>query len=55
MPVPGAAIGTMPGDLEQLPAPVSPSAPGAGPTVFAGELVHRLRAELPVVSEPGNG
>jgi hypothetical protein len=53
MSVPGATIRAMPDDLEQLPAPVSPSAPGAGPTMLAGELVHRVRAELPVVSELG--
>ena len=47
MPVPGATIRAMPGDLERLPAPVSPAAPGAGPAAVAGELLGRVRAELP--------
>ena len=46
MPVPGATIRAMPGDLERLPAPVSPAAPGAGPAAVAGELLGRVRAEL---------
>jgi site-specific recombinase XerD len=36
-----------------MPAPVSAAAPGAGPAVLAGELLHRVRAELPVVGELG--
>ena len=40
----------MAGDLERLPAPVSPAAPGAG---LAAELVGGVRAELPVVGELG--
>ena len=32
----------MPSDLERLPVPVSPSAPGAGPAV-AAELLRRVR------------
>ena len=36
----------MTGDLERLPAPVSPAAPGAGPAAVAGELLGRVRAEL---------
>ena len=51
MPVPGATIRAMPSDLERLPVPVSPAAPGAGPAVLAGELLGRVRAELPVVGE----
>ena len=43
----------MPGDLERLPAPVSPAAPGAGPAVLAAELLGRVRAELPVVGGLG--
>jgi integrase/recombinase XerD len=39
----------MPGDLERLPAP----APGAGPAAIAGELLRRVRAELPVIGELG--
>ena len=41
------------GDLERLPAPVSAAAPGAGPATVAAELVGRMRAELPVISELG--
>jgi integrase/recombinase XerD len=37
----------MPGDLERLPAP------GAGPAAIAGELLGRVRAELPVIGELG--
>ena len=32
-----------------------PYAPGAGLAAVAAELVHRVRAELPVVSVLGNG
>ena len=53
MSVPGATIRAMPGDLERLPARVSPAAPGAGPAVLAAELLGRVRAELPVVGELG--
>ena len=53
MPVPGASIRAIPGDLERLPVPVSPAAPGAGPAAVAGELLGRMRAELPVVGELG--
>ena len=45
----------MRGDLERLPARVSPAAPGAGPTAVAGELIGRARAELPAVGELGSG
>ena len=51
MSVPGAIIRAMPGDLERLPATASP--PGAGPAVLAAELLGRMRAELPVISELG--
>ena len=51
--VPGATIRAMPGDLERLPAPVSPAAPGAGPAAVAGGLLGRVRAELPAVGELG--
>jgi hypothetical protein len=47
--VPGATIRAMPGDLERLPALVSPGVLGAGPAVLAGELLGRVRAELPVI------
>ncbi len=53
MPVPGATIRAMPGDLERLPAPVSPAVPGAGPAVLASELLGRVRAELPTVGGLG--
>jgi hypothetical protein len=53
MSVPGATIRAMPGDLERLPAPVCAAAPGAGPAAVAGELLGRVRAELPVVGELG--
>jgi hypothetical protein len=43
----------MPGDLERLPAVVSPAAPGAGPAVLAAELLGRVRAELPAVGGLG--
>jgi hypothetical protein len=49
MSVPGATIRVMAGDLERLPGPVSAAAPGPGPAVLAGELLGRVRAELPVV------
>ena len=49
MPVPGAAIRAMPGDLGWLPVRL----PGTGPAVLAGELVGRVRAELPAVGELG--
>jgi hypothetical protein len=47
----------MPRDLERLPAPVSPAAPGAGPAAVAGELPGRARAELPAggLGERGAG
>jgi hypothetical protein len=53
MSVPGYTLRAMPGDLERLPAPVSPAAPGAGPAAVAAELLSRVRAELPVVGELG--
>jgi Phage integrase, N-terminal SAM-like domain len=53
MSVPGGTIRAMPGDLEQLPVPVPAAAPGAGPAGVAGELLGRVRAELPVVGEQG--
>lgn len=53
MSVPGAAIRAMLGDLERLPASVSPAGPGAGPAAVAAELLSRVRAELPVVGELG--
>jgi hypothetical protein len=54
MSVPGATTRAMPGDLEPLPALVYAAAPGAGPAAVAGELLGRIRAELPVVGELGN-
>lgn len=39
----------MPGDLE----PLLVAAPGAGPALLAGELLGRVRAELPVVGQLG--
>jgi hypothetical protein len=53
MSVPGATIRAMPGDLERLPAPLPPAAPGAGPAAVAAELLGRVLAELPVVGELG--
>jgi hypothetical protein len=53
MSVPGATIRAMPGDLERLPAPVSPAGPGAGPAAVAAEVLNRVLAELPVVDELG--
>ena len=53
MSVPGATIRAMTGDLERLPAPASPAAPGAGPAMLAAELLGRVRAELPAVGELG--
>ncbi len=53
MSVPGYTIRAMPGDLERLPAPVSPGAPGARPAALAGELLGRVRAELPAVGGLG--
>jgi site-specific recombinase XerD len=43
----------MTGDLELLPARVSPATPGAGPAALAAELFGRVLAELPVVGELG--
>jgi integrase/recombinase XerD len=43
----------MPGDLEPLPARALPAQPGAGPALLAGELLGRVRAELPVIGELG--
>ncbi len=48
VPVPG-----QPGDPGRLPAPGSLAAPGAGPAAVAGELLGRVRAELPVVGGLG--
>ena len=43
----------MSGDLGRLPVPVSAAVPGAGPAAVAGELLGRVRAELPVVGALG--
>ncbi len=53
MSVPGATIRAMPGDLERMPALVSPAAAGAGPAALAAELLGRVRAELPAVGGLG--
>ena len=53
MSVPGATLRPMTGDLERLPARVLSAGPGAVPAMLAGELLHRVRAELPVVGELG--
>ena len=53
MPVPGATIRAMPGDLEPLPPRVLPTRPGAGPAGLAAELLGRVRAELPIIGELG--
>ena len=53
MSVPGATIRVMPGDLERLPVPLSAAALGAGPMAVAGELLARVRAELPAIGELG--
>ena len=52
MPVPGATIRAMPGDLERLPAHLA-TRPGAGPAALAAELLGRIRAELPVIGGLG--
>jgi len=52
MSVPGATIRAMPGDLERLPAPVSPAAPGAGPAALDERSVYflaRLSPRYPTV------
>jgi integrase/recombinase XerD len=43
----------MPGDLELMPVRVLPAAASAGLVAVAGELLGRVRAELPVVGELG--
>jgi integrase/recombinase XerD len=43
----------MQSDPGRLPAPVSAAAPGAGSAVIAGELLGRVRAELPAVGAAG--
>jgi hypothetical protein len=53
MPVPGATIWAMPGDLEPLPARVLSAAPGAGPALLATELLGLVRAELSAVGGLG--
>src|SRR5258708_5238001 len=55
MSVPPATIRAMSSDLERLPVPVSPAVAGAGPVAVTGELVARVRAELPVVAGRGEG
>jgi hypothetical protein len=54
MSVRGTTIRAMTGELERLPVPLSAAVVGAGPAVLAGELVHRVQAELPVVGELGD-
>ena len=53
MSVPAATIRAMPGDPGRLPAPVSAAAPGAVRAAVAGELLGRVRAELPAVGGLG--
>ena len=53
MSVPAAIISAMAGDLERRSAHVFPAASSAGPAVLAGELLGRVRAELPVVGGLG--
>ena len=55
MRVSGATIRALPGDPGWLLAPVSPAASGAGPVAVAGELLCRVRAELPAVGQLGSG
>jgi hypothetical protein len=55
MSAPAATIRAMTGDLERLPGPVSPAASVAGPALVAGELLHRVRAELPWSVSWGSG
>jgi len=50
---PGYTISAMPGDLERLSVPVSATGFGVGPAAVAGELLGRVRAELPAVGELG--
>src|SRR5690349_3852874 len=49
MTVPAATIPTVPGDLELMPAP------SLGPAAVAAELLGRIRAELPLIGELGEG
>jgi len=49
--VPVATIPGMTTDLERLPDPAAPAALGTGPAAVAGEMLARVRAELPVVGE----
>ena len=53
MTVPGATIRPMPGDRERLSVSLSAAALGVGPAAVAGELLGRVRAELPVVGGLG--
>jgi hypothetical protein len=53
MSVAAATIRAMTGDLERLPVPASPAGPAAGPAAMAGELLGRVRAELPAVGGLG--
>src|SRR6185437_5545153 len=53
MSVPAATIRPMPSDLERLPARAPAATAAAGPAVLAAELLGRMWAELPVISELG--
>jgi integrase/recombinase XerD len=53
MSVPGATIRAMSGELERLSVPGTPAAVDATAAVLAGELLGRVRAELPVIGELG--
>jgi hypothetical protein len=43
----------MPGDAQTAARALSPAAVDAGPALLASELLHRVRAELPVVGVLG--
>jgi hypothetical protein len=53
MSVPRATIRAVPDDLERLPARVPVAAPDASQAVLAGELLGRVRTELPAAGELG--
>jgi hypothetical protein len=54
MSVPPATIRSVSGDLERLPAGLA-AGQGQGPAIVAGELLARVRAELPVVTTLNGG
>ena len=53
MSVAAVTIPGMASDLERLPVPAAPPSIGMGTAAVAGEMLARVRAELPVVGELG--